>query len=91
MYAYEVSRETVRMALLMVALPDLEVKITDIKNAGKRAIICRALFDFKGSGTAYRNHVANCIYHLWYQQCEADPDLWMLLPRNMTMDLNIYP
>ncbi len=99
-YASVVSRETVRIALLMAALHDLEVKAADVENAyltapttervwticgpefgpdaGKKAIICRALYGLKGSGASYRNHVANCMYHLGYEPCKADPDLWMM-------------
>jgi hypothetical protein len=99
-YASVVSRETVRIALLMAALHDLEVTAADVENAyltaptsekvwticgpefgpdaGKKAIICRALYGLKGSGASYRHHVANCMHHLGYEPCMADPDLWMM-------------
>jgi hypothetical protein len=99
-YASVVSRETVRIALLMAALHDLDVKAADVENAyltaptsekvwticgpefgpdaGKKALICRALYGLKGSGSSYRNHVADCMLHLGYEPCKADPDLWMM-------------
>ena len=98
-YASVVSRETVRIALLIAALHDLEVKAADVQNAyltapttekvwtkcgpefgpdaGKRALITRALYGLKGSGASYRNHISNCMRHLGYESCKADPDLWM--------------
>jgi hypothetical protein len=81
-----VSREKVRIALLMAALHDLEVQAADVENAyltaptsekvwticgpefganaGKKAIIVRALYGLKGSGASYRNHIADCMRHL---------------------------
>ncbi|KAG7369945.1 reverse transcriptase RNA-dependent DNA polymerase [Nitzschia inconspicua] len=44
---------------------------------GKKAIIVRALYGLKGSGASYRNHISNCMRHLGYKSCKADPDLWM--------------
>jgi hypothetical protein len=79
-YVSVVSRETVRVAILMAAVDDLEVMAADVDNAyltaptservgticgpafgpdaGKKAIICRALYGLKGSGAPYRNHVS---------------------------------
>ena len=47
------------------------------EDAGKEAIIVRALYGLKSSGAAFRNHLAECMRHLGYMPCEADPDLWM--------------
>jgi Reverse transcriptase (RNA-dependent DNA polymerase) len=99
-YASVVSRDSVRIALLMAALHDLDVKVADVENAyltapttekvwticgpefgpdeGRKAIICRALYGLKGSGASYRNHIADCMRHLGYEPCRADPDLWMV-------------
>ena len=44
---------------------------------GKKAIICRSLYGLKSSGAAFRNHLADCMRHLGYKPCMADPDLWM--------------
>jgi hypothetical protein len=46
-------------------------------DAGKKALIVRALYGLKGSGASYRNHISNCMRHLGYEPCKADPDLWM--------------
>lgn len=97
-YASVVSRETVRIALTLAALNDLEVKASDIQNAyltapcsekvwlkagtefgpnaGKRAIIVRALYGLKSAGSSFRNHLADCMKTLGYKSCLADPDLW---------------
>jgi hypothetical protein len=75
-YASVVSRESVRIALTLAALNDLDVKMADIENAyltapitekvwtvigpefgddaGKRALIVRALYGLKSAGTAFR-------------------------------------
>ena len=46
-------------------------------DAGKKAIIVRACYGLKSSGAAFRNHLADCMRHLGYTSCPADPDLWM--------------
>ena len=110
-YASVVSRETVRIALTLAALMDLEVKAADVQNAyltapttekvwtkcgpefgpdeGKRALIVRALYGLKGSGASYRNHISDCMRHLGYEPCKADPDLWMK-PRTRPEDDYVY-
>ena len=98
-YASVVSRETVRIALTIAALNNLDVKTADIQNAfikapctekvyttlgpefgeeaGKTAIIVRAVYGLKSSAAAFRNHLAECMRHMGYVSCLADPDLWM--------------
>jgi hypothetical protein len=97
-YASVVSRESVRIALTMAALNDLEVKACDIMNAylsapaaervwlkagpefgpnaGKRAIIVRALYGLKSAGSSFRNHLADCMRTIGYKSCLADADVW---------------
>jgi hypothetical protein len=80
-YASVVSRETVRLALTIAALNDLEVKVRDVLNAyitapvkekvwtvlgpkfgpdaGRSAIIVRALYGLKSAGAAFRAHLAS--------------------------------
>jgi hypothetical protein len=105
-YASVVSaRDTVRIALTMAALHDLEVKAADIQNAyltapctekvatacgpefgvnqGQTAIIVRALYGLKSSGSTFRNHLASCMRHLGFEPCKADSDLWMLRLKHM--------
>ena len=96
-YASVVSRESVRIALTIDALNDLEVKAADIQNAyltapnaekswtklgpefgedcGKLALIVRALYGQKSAGASFRNHLADCLGHLGYTPCLADPDV----------------
>ena len=98
-YASVVSRESVRIALTLAALNDLEVKAGDIMNAyltapvaekvftkcgpefgadaGKWAIITRALYGLKSAGASFRNHLADCMRQLGYKSSLADPDVWM--------------
>jgi Reverse transcriptase (RNA-dependent DNA polymerase) len=97
-YSSVVSRESVRIALTLAALNDLEVKSSDIENAyltapvaekiwtilgpefgtdkGKKAIVVRSLYGLKSSGAAFRNHLADCMRHLGWTSCLADPDVW---------------
>jgi hypothetical protein len=98
-YANVVSRESVRIALTLDALNDLDVKMADIENAyltapitekvwtvlgpefgddaGKRALIVRALYGLKSAGAAFRHHLDECMKHLGWHPCRADRDLWM--------------
>jgi hypothetical protein len=93
-YASVVSRESVRIALTLAALNDLDVMMGDIDNAyltapitekvwtvlgpefcedaGKRALIVRALYGLKSPGAAFRNHLASCMVHLGWKPCLAD-------------------
>ena len=98
-YASVVSRETVRIALTLAALNDLEVKCGDVLNAyltapvlekvwtvlgpefgedaGRKALIVRALYGLKSAGAAFRAHLAKGMRQMGYTSCLADPDLWM--------------
>ena len=98
-YASVVSRESVRVALTIAALNDLEVKGSDVQNAyltapceekiwttlgpefgpdaGKKALICRALYGLKSAGASFNHHISDCMRHMGYQPCKADPDLWL--------------
>ena len=97
-YASVVSRETVRIALTIAALNDLQVKASDVQNAylaspceekiwtvlgtefgqdaGKKAIIVRALYGLKSSGGSFSRHISDCMRNLGYTPCKANPDLW---------------
>jgi hypothetical protein len=46
-------------------------------DAGKLALIVRALYGIKSAGAAFRNHLAECMKHLGWHPCWADRDLWM--------------
>ena len=47
------------------------------EDAGKMAIIIRAIYGLKSSGAAFRKHLGECMRGLDYKPCLADPDLWM--------------
>ena len=47
------------------------------EDAGKEALVVRALYGLKSSGDAFRNHLVECMRHLEYVPCQADPNLWM--------------
>ncbi len=85
-YASMVSRETVRLALTIAALNDLEGKVGDVLNAyitapvqekvwtvlgpefgpdaGRSAIIVRALYGLKSAGAAFRAHLASIMHQV---------------------------
>jgi hypothetical protein len=44
-------------------------------DAGKSAIIVRALYGLKNAGAAFHAHLADCMRHLSYTSCPADLDL----------------
>jgi hypothetical protein len=46
-------------------------------NAGKWAFIIRSLYGLKSSGTSFRNHLADCMWHQGWVSCIADHNLWM--------------
>jgi hypothetical protein len=46
-------------------------------DAGKTAIIVRALYGLKSAGAAFRAHLASFMRQMGYTSCKADPDLWM--------------
>jgi hypothetical protein len=45
-------------------------------DAGKSAIIVRALYGLKSAGAAFRVHLASFMRQMGYTSCKADPDLW---------------
>jgi hypothetical protein len=98
-YASVVSRESVRIALLLAALNDVEVKTADIyayitapcsekiwtvlgpefgSDAGNKAFIVSALYGLKSAGASFCSHLADCMRHMGFTPCLADPDLWMM-------------
>ena len=46
-------------------------------NSGNKAIIVRALYGLKSSGAAFCNNLAECMHHILYKSCIADPYLWL--------------
>ena len=47
-------------------------------DAGKQAIVVCALYSLKSAGASFCNHLADCMNHLGFKPCLADPDLWMM-------------
>ncbi len=45
-------------------------------NAGKSAVIVRALYGLKSAGAAFCAHLASFMRQMGYTSCKADPDLW---------------
>ena len=45
-------------------------------DAGKKAIVVRALYGLGSAGASFTAHLASCMRHMNYQPCRADPDLW---------------
>jgi len=50
-------------------------------DAGKSAIIVRALYGLKTSGAAYRNHFASYLRSLGFASCLANPDVWLCVAK----------
>ena len=44
---------------------------------GRIAIVVRALYGLKGSGKAFRDHLAKHLRAMKFKSCRADPDIWM--------------
>ena len=44
---------------------------------GKIAILKRALYGGKSTGSDYWKHIRTCMEHLRFASCKADPDVWM--------------
>ena len=48
-----------------------------LENVGRKALIRRALYGGKTSGHDFRNHLRECMKHMGFTSCLADPDVWM--------------
>ena len=46
-------------------------------DAGKIAIVMHTLYGLKSAGASFCNHLVDCMTHLGFTPCLADPDLWM--------------
>ena len=46
------------------------------EDQGKTAVIVQALYGLTSVGASFRNHLTNCMCHLGYHPCLADPDFW---------------
>ena len=48
-----------------------------LENIGNVALIHRALYGGKAAGRYFRNHLRNCMRHLEFKSCPAEPNVWM--------------
>ena len=46
------------------------------EDQGKTVVIVQAVYGLTSAGASFRNHLADCMRHLGYHSCLADPDLW---------------
>ena len=46
-------------------------------NVGEVVVVTRVLYGMKSSARNFRNHLRDCMDHMGYSSCLADPDLWM--------------
>ena len=47
------------------------------EDAGRKAIVVWAIYGLKSLGADFRNHLADCMYHLGFFPCSSDLDHWM--------------
>jgi Reverse transcriptase (RNA-dependent DNA polymerase) len=99
-YASVMSRESVRIALLLASLNDMDVMTADVQgaylnapchekvyticgrefgteNAGRIAVIVKALYGLKSSAYAWREHLSQTLREIGFKACKADNDVWM--------------
>ena len=48
-----------------------------LENIGKVALVARALYCGKVSKRDFWHHLRDCMDHLGFTSCRADPDVWM--------------
>ena len=97
-YSSVISRDSIRIALTITALNELNVMACDIQNAyltaecrekiwthagpefgsesGSIMIVKKALYGLKGSGAAFRAHLAEKLHNIGFIPTCADPDVW---------------
>jgi len=46
-------------------------------DAGRPAIIVRAIYGLKSSGARWRDHLATILMQTGFRNSKADPDVWM--------------
>ena len=59
-------------------------------DAGKTAVIVRALYGLKSAGAAFRAHLASFMRQMGYTSCKADPDLWYKAETRPTDNFRYY-
>jgi hypothetical protein len=56
-------------------------------DAGRPAIIVRALYGLKSSGARWRDHFASILMQLGFKSSKADPDVWMRKAKKPSGDI----
>ena len=54
-----------------ICRPEFEV------NQDRKAIIVKALYGLTSAGASFRKHLADCMEHVGYMSCKANPDVWI--------------
>jgi hypothetical protein len=57
------------------------------EDAGRPAVIVRALYGLKSSGARWHDHFASILTELGFKSSKADPDVWMCKPRKPNGDI----
>jgi hypothetical protein len=76
----DVKMADMKNAYLMAPITEMVLTVLGPEfgdDAGKRALIVRALYGLKSAGAAFRNHLSECMKHLGWNPCSADRDLRM--------------
>jgi hypothetical protein len=60
-------------------------------DAGKSALIVRALYGLKSAGAAFRAHLASFMQRMGYTSCKASPDLWLKAETRPDDNFKYYP
>ncbi len=56
------------------------------KDKCHKDLVVRALYGLKSAGVAFRSHLVDCIRQLEYESNKADPDLWMIVCTQNTVN-----
>ena len=48
------------------------------EKVGKNSLISSSLYGGKDYGTEFRHHYTECMPHLYFESCLADPEIWMI-------------
>ena len=60
------------------------------KYYGSKSIVVRALYGLKSAGSAFWNHLSDCMKHLGFIPCPNDLGLWMIPIVRPKDGLNYY-
>jgi hypothetical protein len=80
-----VTRESVRLFLLIEGLNDLDILTCNVQNmylngpdnVGKPVLIVQALNGLQSSGAMWRQHMVDTLTETGFQSCKTDTNVWM--------------